>query len=620
MVINRFFKPVDYEYAPIPFQELVTLGKYYADERRQAEKELSNYIKQANEFTSLISKDVDSYNKTAFNDQVKQYINQAAANPSVMKDMSWRSGLQAAINAVDYGLLNKLKSSAESAKVYDTAVKKLAMEGKMPPGWEPNYFDTYSTKDSGVFNATPLGYETMTETIKPYLDNMKDSYIETKGGYDYYGVRPEDIATQLNAFKSDILSNPVIQRKIQRYIASGATKDAAVGQVLAEANTAGLEFARRNRTANPYSEINARAVANGKSGGGSNASAGNFWFTQSMTADANIKANNFLHAFLLNTNKEYQDLGAVVAAGSALNATQEQKNAAQTALKKQRELLSSTNFDETLRQYYNASIDIDTGAFRLDGDSVHTIGDIDAIQAGNAMLQAIPPTTIGGKYNEKITDMIQGVSDKYEHGNRMITGTNNLTLVPVKMAERNGKQVNKLGNLSKLNEALQQGKLGNVAITGAGGIIAYPHGNNSINYGYVNVEITEDALLNSGIVTFPKKDKNGNLLTENGKRAYIRYIMEKMGIAAYQEDVTESTSIVNREQESDYGDSKESKTTTTHSKRRVTKYNLQAMFDLPSTGSGLNAEMLNNSIAGEKYSDSQLGNIQNYNIMQSYWQ
>ena len=96
-----------------------------------------------------------------------------------MKDMGWRNGLQAAVNAVDYSTLNKLKSSAEAAKTYDAAVKKLAMEGKMPPGWEPDYFDTYSTADSGVFNATPLAYETTVETIRPYVDNLKASYLYT---------------------------------------------------------------------------------------------------------------------------------------------------------------------------------------------------------------------------------------------------------------------------------------------------------------------------------------------------------------------------------------------------------------------------------------------------------
>lgn len=216
MAVNRFFKPVDYEYTPIPFQELVTLGKYYADERKQAEKDLATYIQKANEFTSLISKDVDTYNKTAFNPQIRQYLEQAASNPSVMKDMAWRSGLQASMNAVDYGMLNKLKSSAEAAKVYDAAVKKLAMEGKMPPGWEPNYFDTYSTAESGVFNATPLAWQSKNDIVHEYVDNLKPGFITTKGGWDYYGVSEDRTLAQVNAAESEIMNLPVIQRNLQR--------------------------------------------------------------------------------------------------------------------------------------------------------------------------------------------------------------------------------------------------------------------------------------------------------------------------------------------------------------------------------------------------------------------
>lgn len=616
MAVNRFYKPIDYEYSPIPFQELVTLGKYYADERRQAEKDLASYIKQANEFTSLISKDVDTYNKTAFNDQIKQYINQAASNPSVMKDMSWRSGLQAAVNAVDYGMLNKLKSSAESAKTYNAALQKLAMEGKMPPGWEPAYFDTYSTADSGVFNATPLAYETMGETIKPYMDNLKDSYLYTEGGYDYYGVLPETIAAQIDAFKSDILSNPIVQRKIQRYVDSGASREAAISNVLTEANIAGLEFARKNRTANPYNEITAKARAAAKQAGIGEDPTKGFMFTQSMTADANIKASNFLHNYLVNTSKEYQDLGAIVAAGSANNATPEQKKAAVDAAKKQKQMLSSTDFAKTMKDYYIASLEFG------EGESVEKnyLTTEQAINGSIAITQAMPPTTVGGGYNKNLTDMIQGISDKYENGNRMITGTNNLSLLPIKMANINGAEVHPESTLTVIDKALKEGKFGNIAVTGAGGLIEFPSGNNSVNYGYVNVELTEDAILNSGIIDFPETDKNGKKLTEAGKRAYIRHKMEEIGSPAYQEDITESTSVVNREQESEYGDSKESKTTTTHSKRRVTKYNIPVTFDLPSTGSGLNAEMLNNSMAGEKYSDSQRGKMQNYNIIQSYLQ
>ena len=272
MAINRFFKPVDYEYTPIPFQELVTLGKYYADERKQAEKDLADYIKKANEFTSLISKDVDTYNKTAFNPQIKQYIEQAASNPSVMKDMGWRSGLQAAVNAVDYGMLNKLKSSAESAKVYYAAVQKLAMEGKMPPGWEPNYFDTYSTADSGVFNATPLAWQSRNDIVHEYVDNLKPGYIDTKNGYDIYGVSEERTLAQVNAAESEIMNLPVIQRNLEKrstmYQRMGMSEEDAFIKAYQEewdeVKNEAREKAWFDRRENEYSLLQKRAELAGK--------------------------------------------------------------------------------------------------------------------------------------------------------------------------------------------------------------------------------------------------------------------------------------------------------------------------------------------------------------------
>lgn len=271
MAINRFFKPVDYEYTPIPFQELVTLGKYYADERKQAEKDLADYIKKANEFTSLISKDVDTYNKTAFNPQIKQYIEQAASNPSVMKDMGWRSGLQAAVNAVDYGMLNKLKSSAESAKVYNAAVQKLAMEGKMPPGWEPNYFDTYSTSDSGVFNATPLAWQSRNDIVHEYVDNLKPGYIDTKNGYDIYGVSEERTLAQVNAAESEIMNLPVIQRNLEKrsmmYQRMGMSEEDAFVKAYQEewdeVKNEAREKAWFDRRENQYSLLQKRAELEG---------------------------------------------------------------------------------------------------------------------------------------------------------------------------------------------------------------------------------------------------------------------------------------------------------------------------------------------------------------------
>lgn len=262
-MVNRYDQaaPVQYvsQYVPIPFQELVTLGKHYADERKAAEKELSSYIKNIGDFHSLITKDNESYRDIALNEQLKARINEAVANPSVMKSAAWRSGLFGDINSVDYASLSKLKASAEAAKVYDTAVKKLAMEGKMPPGWEPDYFNTYSTVDSGqVFNATPLPYTTISDMVHPLVDNLKSEYINTRGGYDYFGVSDSRAEDQVDRNKSELLARQDVQRMIGMYQSMGMSREAAEDAFFTQAKTAAREKAYENRTPNQYALLDAQ--------------------------------------------------------------------------------------------------------------------------------------------------------------------------------------------------------------------------------------------------------------------------------------------------------------------------------------------------------------------------
>lgn len=263
MAVNRFDNPIEQEYVssyvPIPFQELMTLGKYYGDERKAAEKALSSYVKNIGDFHSLITKDNESYRDIALNEQLKARINEAVANPSVMKSAAWRSGLFGDINSVDYASLSKLKASAEAAKVYDAAVKKLAMEGKMPPGWEPDYFSTYSTVDSGqVFNATPLPYTTVGDMVHPLVDNLKSEYINTRGGYDYFGVSDSRAEDQVDRNKSELLARQDVQRMISMYQSMGMSREAAEDAFFTQAKTAAREKAYENRTPNQYALLDAQ--------------------------------------------------------------------------------------------------------------------------------------------------------------------------------------------------------------------------------------------------------------------------------------------------------------------------------------------------------------------------
>lgn len=260
---NRYDKPVNYayvsQYVPIPFQELVTLGQHYANERKQAEKDLANYIQKAGEFNSLISKDNESYKNIALNSRIQERINEATQDPSVMKSSAWRSGLMSDLNSVDYASLSKLKASAEQAKVYDAAVKRLALEGKMPPGWEPDYFNTYSTIDSGqVFNATPLPYSTVTDMIHPMVDNIKPGYIGIRGGYDVYGVSRARTQEQVDMNMSELLRRQDVQRRLQMYQSMGMSPEKALQQFKDEAYTAAAEMAWENRTPNQFALLQAK--------------------------------------------------------------------------------------------------------------------------------------------------------------------------------------------------------------------------------------------------------------------------------------------------------------------------------------------------------------------------
>lgn len=262
-MVNRYDQASPYEYVsqyvPVPFQELVTLGKYYADERKAAEKELSNYIKKAGEFHSLITKDNESYQNIAFNEQLKNRINEAMINPSVMRSAAWRSGLLGDLNSIDYASLSKLKASAESAKLYDAAVRKLALEGKMPPGWEPDYFGTYSTIDSGkVFNETPLPYTTINDMVHKYVNDLKPEYINTRGGYDYFGVSDARAEAQVDINRSELLARPDVQRMIGMYQSAGMSKEEAENAFFIQAKNEAREKAYENRTPNQYALLNAK--------------------------------------------------------------------------------------------------------------------------------------------------------------------------------------------------------------------------------------------------------------------------------------------------------------------------------------------------------------------------
>ena len=153
MAINRFFKPVDYEYTPIPFQELVTLGKYYADERKQAEKDLADYIKKAFDMrrrTPLSSAALEVLAVVAYNQPVtKSFIEQVrGVDCSSVVTTLIEKGLVVRYETTVDGVRRVLYSISEAVQKLDGGSPKIGQGGSPKIGHNNKSIDIKNKKDN----------------------------------------------------------------------------------------------------------------------------------------------------------------------------------------------------------------------------------------------------------------------------------------------------------------------------------------------------------------------------------------------------------------------------------------------------------------------------------------
>lgn len=266
MAVNMYDEAAPVRYVsqyvpnPIPFQELVALGKYYGDEIKAARKELNDYAKSVGEFQSLLTKDVDSYHRIALNDNIRRIMDEAVANPSVMKSAAWRSSMAGALNSVNYADLSKLKKSAEQADLYDKLYKSLAAQGKMPPGWEKDWYSTYDTlAEQKIFDKTPLAYQSVDDLAWEYVKDLPDTFLGSRNGYNWFGVNEETALKQIGDNSHELFAHPVIQRHIQMLMSTGMDEQTAINNVMNRAKLTALRKVHETPELDQYSFLNAKA-------------------------------------------------------------------------------------------------------------------------------------------------------------------------------------------------------------------------------------------------------------------------------------------------------------------------------------------------------------------------
>lgn len=192
MQANRYDRaaeaPILNTYVPINFGELYRIGAAQKEAVDQAAKDLTNTITTFGEFQSPSAVDTENYYRNSIG-KFSDLIQEASTNPDAMKDANFRSRLQQRINNIDYGYLSRLKQSREGMLARQKANQQLMLSGKYNPLWHDVDFTNYDTAQSDIFNdISPLAYKSEVDLVKPYVDNLKASFIGVSNGWIHSGV------------------------------------------------------------------------------------------------------------------------------------------------------------------------------------------------------------------------------------------------------------------------------------------------------------------------------------------------------------------------------------------------------------------------------------------------
>lgn len=216
MAINRFFKPVEYSYTPIPFQELMTVGRELNRQREQAEAELNANIRTFGKFVSPSQADMENYQRESIG-KLSPFLEQAATNPEVMKDAAWRSQMQSAINNIDYAKLGMYEQSAANLNARLQNIAKMEAAGKYNPNWDRINISGWDSDQQGVMNnLTPIEYQSLEQFGTPYVDKLQPTFykdVDPNSGArmpytNWMAVTYDDVARQFAQHINDIKNNP----------------------------------------------------------------------------------------------------------------------------------------------------------------------------------------------------------------------------------------------------------------------------------------------------------------------------------------------------------------------------------------------------------------------------
>lgn len=275
-MLNRYDTPAQAEfintYAPIPFEQLYTLGKAAGDRLDKAVAEYKAAKKEWGDFQSMSAIDNKNWDKVTMEDTgVRDLIDQAAANPDLIKDSKFQMALQAGINSADTSLMRNLRQSADNFKLLEAARQKLIQEGKYNEAWDlykdVSQWDTLNP-ENGIFTHTTLTpYQSIDELVEPVAQNLHETDLGGEGFWLYKGITADALEDAVSSKFPEILNQPAAKEHIAAYQRSGMSYEDATNMFMGELINNARSRAYKNRYENKVAMMmyeqeaaNARAI------------------------------------------------------------------------------------------------------------------------------------------------------------------------------------------------------------------------------------------------------------------------------------------------------------------------------------------------------------------------
>lgn len=261
MAANRFDQaaqmPIINTYVPIDFYQLYRIGATQKAAVDQAAKEFGAALEKFGEFYSPSQVDTNNwYNLTINRKDIQDLLNRMTTDPDAMKDAGFRSSLAGAINRTDYAALSRLRQSREGLLQRQEANQRLMLAGRYNPLLHDVDYSNYNTLASGIFNdVSPLPYTSVVEMVKPYVDNLEDSFMGVQNGWIHRGVTPERTDQQIQANWSNIVNTPGYSQNLELIMRQNPNMSAqqAADVLNSQIILAGREFTRDNAERDPWS-------------------------------------------------------------------------------------------------------------------------------------------------------------------------------------------------------------------------------------------------------------------------------------------------------------------------------------------------------------------------------